>query len=49
MATPERFELPTRCLGRSRSILLSYGVAPRVLSHGARRSGRGGGRRGTGR
>lgn len=25
VASPERFELPTRCLGRSRSILLSYG------------------------
>lgn len=25
MASPERFELPTRCLGRSRSIQLSYG------------------------
>ena len=25
VASPERFELPTRCLGRSRSIQLSYG------------------------
>ena len=27
MATPERFELPTVCLGRSCSIQLSYGAA----------------------
>lgn len=27
LASPERFELPTRCLGRSRSIQLSYGDA----------------------
>jgi hypothetical protein len=27
MATPEGFEPPTRCLGCSRSIQLSYGVA----------------------